>query len=373
MDLFGSREFRDGGGVRMSTLATVIITPHFDEPSDDRAMAARALAAAWSSEGVRTTVICPETALTPTLRSGAMLEIQRVELPRGENASFCVRAMIDAWHRERRRPLAAIHCVDDARSLIAAKFASMAGLVSASVVHVRVGAAADEREAAADALADGVMAFAEPFANREDAALMSMPALPRLWRAPAASRVFAIPTTVTEARHRDIAAALAASGATAQGWSIAAAGPNGRWILADAAAASADGSEGECVTIVTDGPVYPAVALQSIGRGGLAIVHAESPLASALPSWLRDQIVYSDVASLASVMRRVATATAAGRGVWQQALASALVVSASSFVQQSRRFWRELRRTHDAAAVARVWKLVEREAEPGPLLLEAST
>lgn len=356
----------------MSTLATVIITPHFDEPSDDRAMAARALAAAWSSEGVRTTVICPETALPPTLRPGAMLEIQRVELPRGENASFCVRAMIDAWHRERRRPLVAIHCVDDARSLIAAKFASMAGLVAAPVVHVRVGVAADERDAAADALADGVMVFSGATSERDDAAIMSLPALPRLWTPPAAARVFAIATTIAEARHRDIAAALAASGAAAQGWSIAASGPNARWILTDAAAADSEGSACECVAIIPDGPAFPAVALQSIGRGGLAIVHAESPLASALPSWLRDQIVYSDVASLSTVMRRVATATAAARGVWQQALASALVVSASSFVQQSRRFWRELRRTHDAAAVARIWKLVEREAEPGPLLLEAS-
>ncbi|MBY0113784.1 MAG: hypothetical protein K2Y21_13270 [Phycisphaerales bacterium] len=356
----------------MSTLATVIITPHFDEPSDDRAMAARAIAAAWSSEGVRTTVICPETALAPALRPGPMLEVQRVEPPRREDVSFCVRAMIDAWHRERRRPLVAIHCVDDARSVLAAKFASLAGLVSAPVVHVRVGAEANEREAAADALADGVMVFAEAFASREDAALMSMPAMPRLSRPPAAARVFAIPTTIPEARHRDVAAALAASGAIAQGWSIAASGPNGRWILADAAAASVTGSEGDCVTIVTDGPVFPAVALQSIGRGGLAIVHADSPLATALPVWLREQIIYRDVASLASAMRRVATATTAARGVWQQALASALVVSASSFVQQSRRFWRELRRRHDTAAVERMWKLMEREAVPGPLLLEAS-
>jgi hypothetical protein len=68
----------------------------------------------------------------------------------------------------------------------------------------------------------------------------------------------------------------------------------------------------------------------------------------------------------------VATATSAARGVWQQALMNALAVSPSSFVQQSHRFWRDLRRTHDTAAVARMWNLIEREADLAPLLLEAS-
>lgn len=356
----------------MSELATVIITPHFDEPSDDRAMAARAIASAWSSEGIRTTVICPETALTPAIRTAPMLEIRRLEIPRQEHATFCVRAMIDAWHRERRRPLVAIHCVDDSRSVIAAKFASLAGLVSAPVVDIRVGTAADEHDATADALADGVMAFATAFSDRRDAVLMSLPALPRLWQVPAAARVFAVATTIAEPRHREIAAALAESGAASQGWSIAASGPNGRWILADAAAAGTDGSAGECVTVVSSGDVFPAVAIQSIARGCLALIHAESPLAPMLPAWLREQIVYRDVASLASVMRRVATATSAARGVWQQALMNALAVSPSSFVQQSHRFWRDLRRTHDTAAVARMWNLIEREADLAPLLLEAS-
>jgi hypothetical protein len=301
-----------------------------------------------------------------------MLEIHRLETPRQEQATFCVRALIDAWHRERRRALVAIHCIDDSRSAIAAKFASLAGLVSAPVVDVRVARATAEHDATADTMADGVMVFASGFSTRRDEVQMSLPALPRLWQAPAAAKVFAVATTIAEARHREIAAALAESGAASQGWSIAAAGPNGRWILADAGAAGADGSVAECVIVVPGGDVFPAVAIQSIARGCLALVHAESPLAPMLPAWLREQIVYRDGASLARVMRRVVTATSAARGVWQQALVGVFAVSPSSFVQQSRRFWQGLRREHDTAAVARMWKLIEGEAELCPPLLEAS-
>lgn len=353
----------------MSDSRVILLAPRFDEPADDRACVARSLAYAYASEGVEVFVICPVGASKPSVEIRPGIDIRRLSVPRCDDSAFAIRAIGAAWEIERRHPIAAIECVDSAAVTIACKFAAIAGLLASPVVHVRVHAACGDRDACADAMADAVRAFMPSSNAGVDIDMLSLPRLDNLWRAPRVDAcVMAIPTSLPQARHAELANAFGESGLADKDWVLAAVGFGGRWILS--AQDQCGGGGKDCVVLVGDDPtVFPAVGMQAIAAGSLALIAEDSPLAAHVPAHLRSTVVYAGKSGLIEAMKRVACATPDQRLAWARQLqASVFPTRAAELVTRTRSFWRSLHSRRNPAAIAAAWRLAEGNPSDSPLL-----
>lgn len=360
----------------MSETHVLLMTPRFDEVADDTAASARALARAYADAGAMVSVLCPATTPRPSVEIRPGIEIRRIDAPRREVGAFATRAIAAAWEIERRRGLRAIECVQAAELAIACKFAAAAGLLAAPVVHVRVAAAVDARDECADAIADAVHTLAPAFTGRGDARCVALPMGEERWRAPAAKGpVFAIPTLIAESRHAEIVVAMEDAGVGREGWTLAAATAGGRWIPAGGARGGGEG--GACVVIVgSDSNVFPAVGLQAIGSGFLALIDAGSPLADRVPAELRQSLVYRGRGELVVALKRVVAASAAQRRDWVQQLRAGMAgSSAVELLAMKRASWAAIRPGFDGAAARQAWRLAEGGGSSlvSPVLQEASS
>lgn len=360
----------------MSDTRVLLITPRFDEVADDAAASARTLAHAYADAGAKVFVLCPATMPRPAVEIRPGIEIRRIDVPRREVGAFATRAIAAALEIERRHSLRAIECVQAAELTIACKFAAAAGLLAAPIVHVRVAAAVDARDECADAIADAVHTLASAFTRREDAESVSLPMGEARWGAPAAKGpVFAIPTLIAESRHAEIVEAVDEAAVGQSSWTLAAATAGGRWIVADGErGSSVDG--GECVVIVgSDSSVFPAVGLQAIGSGFLALIDAASPLADRVPAELGRLLVYRGRGGLVAALRRVAGVSAAQRRDWMQQLRAGVAgVSHAELLAKKRASWAAIRPGFDSAAARQAWRLAEGGGSlVSPVLQEAST
>lgn len=184
--------------------------------------------------------------------------------------------------------------------------------------------------------------------------------------------MFAIPTLIAESRHAEIVGAMEEAAVGRAGWTLAAATAGGRWIASDGARGG-----GECVVIVgSDSNVFPAVGLQAIGSGFLALIDAASPLADRVSAELGRSLVYRGREGLVAALKRVATASAAERRDWMRQLRAEMAGSSHvELLAKKRAGWAAIRPGFDPAAVRQAWRLAEGGGSSLvlPVLQEASS
>ncbi len=313
----------------------LIIAPFFEEPDDDRALAARAFAAAAVRRGDRVFVLCPHgQSPGAEFECDGPIELHRVNAPaRNTPAGFAARAVERACEIVSREACAAIECFDAPWCTALGVLARATGAHRLRVTAVRTRWADSAMDRLADRVADQLCVCDGPargLATRGDAPMIPVPAESGvLWMPDISGPQFVVPTPTGACARSFIISAFERAAPSIADWVLACAKGMSRWMLRPGSeAGSRQGIVGSSTVVFIapppdrDAPTGherdPVACRIAIRCGHLCIVDDGSPLSGLVPTQLRERLVYQrgDAGSLARCLRAVASATLEQRAAW---------------------------------------------------------
>lgn len=315
----------------------LIIAPHFEKPDDDRALAARAVAAAAVRRGERVRVLClcgSDPGLE--LECSGPIELHRIDAPeRSTSAGFAARALERACDIAAREGRDCIECFDAPLCVVLGVLARAGGAHAHRLIAVRTIDSGQTIDRLADRLADESRVFAgseRGFGAGSRASLLPVPAESGVLQLPDVEGPHFVVPAPTAARARSfIVTAFEQAAPFMGGWSLACAKGMSRWMLLPGCeTGSRLGIAGSSAMIFIAPPCDqssaggrgqdPFACRIAIQCGQLCLLGARSPLADLVPDRLREVLVYreDDPGSLARRLRTIASATAEQRAEWSR-------------------------------------------------------